>query len=340
MALWIALSSLAVASAQDSIQLLYREQIKHFFADQDVELHIDISSSETATAKVTWALRTEQRPLKQQTQQLNLRAEKPTTLVIKHRLPPLKDGVTFPIELWVGVSCIDSEQNGSLQETIFLHAKDKTFTSIERFKQLNLHLFDPTDETAHVLDAHELPYTRITNLETIREFNHGMILVGENTDWSDYGELGNILLDAAQRGVGVVCLAPAVSDGSLPLSSYEKDSRRWSFRRDEVLTALDKRFNVAWVPEKSSQLSGLRLEILGDQTVASTVEGKQGWPWFEIEFDQPHKKLVWCGFGIIRDWEQSPLPRQILTLTLFQHLTDRTPPGSAKPFPGYLPVTE
>jgi hypothetical protein len=90
---------------------------------------------------------------------------------------------------------------------------------------------------------------------------------------------------------------------------------------------LDKRLgDQAWVAGKPLVARELIVASERQALVAQFADPGGGWPWLEIGYGK--SKLVWCGLGVVRDWDQSPTPRFLLA-RLLESLPPHPPP--AKP---------
>jgi hypothetical protein len=83
-------------------------------------------------------------------------------------------------------------------------------------------------------------------------------------------------------------------------------------RRNEIITELDKRLDAtAWPPDGAVPHTGL----VPDRTGAEVTEDS-GWPWVELWLQEPHGRLVICGFKIVATWDNGPTPRFLLVRIL------------------------
>jgi hypothetical protein len=69
---------------------------------------------------------------------------------------------------------------------------------------------------------------------------------------------------------------------------------------------------VAWPPKDLIDLSRLTIKSDRDQVVAEAGQAPAGWPWLEVRYAAGKGRLLVCGFGIIRHWEETPTPRYLL----------------------------
>ncbi len=162
-------------------------------------------------------------------------------------------------------------------------------------------------------------------MESITELKEGVLLVGEGVSFKDSPALPESLIQAAARGLPVLCLAPA--QGTLPLPGVDKlkgsrpESLAW--RSGDVITEIDKRLDArAW---SGGEMIASTIALTAEERV---VQGEifpaGGWPWMEANYPETHGRLVICGFGIIRQWDASPTPR-FLFERLLERISDKSP---------------
>ena len=314
--------------AEDAVQIVYREQVTNFFAEQAVELHLDITATEAMTTRVRWSLVTANsaqgaRTLANQEAEVILSAEMASSLVVKYKLPAVKEGVVFPLELRVAVTSDAGKDLAQLSHSCFIFSANPFYDRQEWLRSLHLHLFDPEEKTAAALDGLDVPYTRIKNLEALNDLKAEIVMIGEGVSWNEHGLLGKLLTANAARGLRIICLAPSAQESALPLALEERQANRLLFYRNDVLLKFDKRFSFVWIPQQSIQERNLLLALEAEAMVAKGSEPGSGWPWLEIQFEKPPGRLVWCGFGVIRQWDASPTPRYLLA-RMFESLAQET----------------
>ena len=319
---FLLLATAPVLTADDDVgkpvEITYREQITNFWGEREVKLHLVVSAQEAFAGELDWSLLAAGRTLIRRTSEIEVAAGGKAEVEVRCTLPPVKDGVIYPIELraWAGV--MDKEPAAELRVRFHLYGTNPFADQQEWLRSLKCQVFDPEHKTAEAFENLEIPFERITNLATIEDLRGGVLIIGEDVAWEDYGKLGPTLLSAAARGVNVLCLSGANAEFPLPTAKRGEPTtaQQLSFRQTDVLRDLDKRLSMHWTGKHAAVSQSLELVAENNQVlVRSAVAPEFGWPWMEVRFPQQAGKtsaLVWCGLGLIRSWEESPTPRYVL----------------------------
>lgn len=204
----------------------------------------------------------------------------------------------------------------SLERTVWLFPRDPFAGRTRLLRERKIVLFDPPARTADLLKAAGLPFTELNNLDAVGELSEGTVIVGEGVSFASQRGLPDALFRAAAKGVSVLCLAPI--DGALPLPDGNDRElpapARLAFRRNDVITELDKRLDARGWPEDGKEVaSGLVLRGEGPRVVAEITTTGPGWPWVEIDFPEPGGRVVLCGFALMSHWDHGPTPRFLLS---------------------------
>ncbi len=177
---------------------------------------------------------------------------------------------------------------------------------------MRISLLDITGETAEVFERSEIPFTRLPSIAAVDGVDQGLVIVGEGVSLRQQRGLIEALQRAAQRGVSVLCLAPSEGDFDLTQPNESQSAPlQVEFEQAGVLQRYDKRF--ALLPT----ISPLAIESRKTNVVVKTAAESGGWSWLSMTYaakDSTAKpaKLIVCGFGLIRDWDTSPVPRYLL----------------------------
>ena len=242
-------------------------------------------------------------------------------------LPPVRNGVVLEAKLTLSLVADKEEKAAASQEkTIWIFPEDPFYLHAKWLKELKVHLLDPEKKTLKVLEKAKVPFDEVGNVESIAELKEGVLLVGEGVSFKEYPALPELLIQAAARGLPVLCLAPA--QGTLPIPGAEKagvpvpGSLAW--RRGDIIGEIDKRLDaLSWSGgEMIASTVSLKAE---EGVVQGEIASAGGWPWMEVNYPETHGRLVICGFGIIRQWDASPTPR-----FLFERLLERVSEKPAK----------
>jgi hypothetical protein len=319
--IFLLLPALPVLAADDesgeTVVITYREQITNFWGGREVKLHLVVAAQEALAGELNWSLHAAGRTLISRTSQIRIAAGGKTEVEVRCTLPPVNDAVIYPIELRAWAGMWGPEPAAELRERFYLFGNNPFAERKDWLKSLKIQLFDPENKTAEAFEKLEIPFERITNLATIEDIPEGVLIIGEDVEWEDYGELGPVFLAAAARGVNVLCLSGAKAEFPLPTSKQGEPTtaKQLSFRQTDVLRDLDKRLSMHWTGEHAVVSQSLTLVAENDQVLARAVAPDLGWPWMEVRFPQQAgrpRALVWCGLGLIRSWEESPTPRYVL----------------------------
>lgn len=302
------------------VSIQYREQVSAFFAEADVHLHMDIATTHEVAGTAMWTLLAHGRVLASGEVDARLTPDKPAVLSIERRLPTLNAGAAFPLQLKVAFRSSDDKKPlcEIVQELWLL--SDNPFVDRQKWLQaLELQLFDPIGDTATAFQKLDVPFKQLHNADGLSELSQGTVIIGEGASLKDYPSLSKTLPALTMRGVNVICLA--AGDGELLLPVQASDDNRaadqFSLRRIDVVGQLDKRLRSSrWVPDEQTERSELILTAADTQIRGEIVEAGKGWPWLEVHYSQPSARFVYCGFGLIKAWDQSPVPRYLLASLL------------------------
>lgn len=267
-----------------------------------------------ASVPVAWRLSAANRTIRQGTAEPA--AAKPgevTKLTIVLSAPGLRPGVTLPAELLLTWQANGRERQQIQPVTMF--SPDALSVRRATLLHAQITLFDTTGETAEVFDRYELPHKRVHTLAAIEQLDEGIIVVGEGASFRSQPNLLPALIQAAKRGISVLCLAPADGEFAYPdADSTWPNAARITFEQASVVRRYDKRFDLL------PTLTYLAVEARRAKVIIRSSDTGPGWPWFVSEFKsqspgdssaQP-ARLILCGLSIIRDWETTPVPRYLL----------------------------
>ena len=173
-------------------------------------------------------------------------------------------------------------------------------------------VFDPNDKskTVEALEALKVPHERIKQVDKLADQKEGIVIVGEGVSFKDERGLAEALVQLAQRGCKVICLA--VEDGSFALPGIGSDAisqAGLTFRRNGVIRQLDKRLDPErWGSKGSLFAHSLHLASDDGKVLAEVQADSKGWPWVEVEYVDGGK-LIFCQFELSRHWDDCPTPR-------------------------------
>ena len=224
----------------------------------------------------------------------------------------------------------DEIETATIEKTLWVFPLDPFQGREKWLTTLDISLFDPEETTASELDAIGFPYESLESVDEIADeaASRGLLIVGEEVSFDEHPGLAQALLTVASQGRPVLCLAP--TGGSLPLPGLNEDKgtapRRVAFRRGEAIAALDPRLDAdRWPGRDDIVASGFALRSRGELLTAEFGEPKQRWPWLDVEYPTGRGRLIVCGFGVIRSWEEGATPRHLFAQLIELLTTDRQP---------------
>jgi len=306
------------ASAAPDARIFLPDSRTCVFAGATVEIPVQLIGDDALTGRLGWALVHNRHTLARHEQAVAIQRGQPGELRLKLDLPAARENIILDCRLELNLIDRAAQPRAPQTRPLTIFPPDP-FTLRRRWvERLDLHVFDPGGDTHAAFTALGIPYRRIERVDSIDHLTGGVLIIGEGIALSDYPGLAPRAMRAARGGTPVILLAPADGDIEFPGTTDDPDGglpTAVSFRERDVIREFDKRFDVAhWRADRESVAVRFKLAARGEQT-ALRVNDQDGWPW--IEFQWPgNKRLVIVGFGMIRDWEDSPVPRYLLARVL------------------------
>ena len=300
----------------DTLTVRLIEPGSNVFGDSKVTFHAEVRGLKGRSVRLGWTLAANHRTIDRA--ETVVRPDDGTASVpLTVRVPPVREGVVFPVELTVTVTGSSPADAATQRRRLWVFGREPFADRQEWLKELDITLFDDEGSTADQFDAAEIPYRFLKNTDALAEVDAGLVVVAEGVSWADRPGLGPAVLKLAASGRPVLCLAPA--DGALPWPGSDQKSARpeVSLRSAQAILALDKRLDTtAWSAEGEAAHTVIRLMAKNDDVVAAFAEGQDGWPWLELHYRGSGGRLVVCGYGVIRHWEAGPTSRFLLARLL------------------------
>lgn len=316
---WVLVSTSPLVRAGVKNAVLVPDQTTAcFFGGAEASLTFTLAAVEESKLRVTWQLTTlEKRPLAQGEETLPAASRKVQRLRIALKLPLVKAGVILPVMLHVQVAAGPAAKvTAAYEKPLWIFPLDPFAERTQWLKELGISLFDPDGKTSEILTKLGVPFELTRNVAELGDIARGIIVIAEGLSFQDYRELPDVLAKAAARNVPVLCLAPSAGTMALPLGGPSLPTRV-SFRQHDAITALDKRFDAAgWGADAGIVAGRIAVKAVDDQVVGEVQQGREGWPWLEIDFAHKGSKLIVCGFGIMQHWDANPTPRFMLAALL------------------------
>lgn len=310
---WAALSWLASARAEDAVGIVPVERWSNVFAEGETRWTYRVTADRAFQERLAWRLTANQRTLAGGELDAQGDADKPANVTIPLRWPAIKDGVVLSAQLTVSIGDVRHER------PVWIFSRDPFAGRHEWLESLKLTVFDPPGDLVKVLEDSKIPHERIRSRDALDEVTTGIVIVGEGVSIKKHEDLIDDLRRLAARGVPVLCLASA--EGEFAFLSNKLVATALQLRRADVIRELDKRLDAAWWPKGSSQWRGLQVTSSADDVLAEVSDAANSWPWAEWQFEssvdeQPRPRCIWCGFGLVSAWNDTPTPRYLFVKIL------------------------
>ena len=309
------------------------------FADSRVTFRFSAKSDVQRTERLAWSLSAKGRTVTRGEVAMELTEGKTTLLALPVRMPHVREGVILKTTLSVSVVGNDDSSASDVEQTIWIFPQDAFSDRQQWLTKLQIQLYDPEEKTGTVLEEAGIPFETLQTLASLKTVDSGMVLIGSGISLKDYPKLGSIMAQLATLGVPVLCLTPAdgvvpipigVLGNEHPVREPEQEVVRPQsvmFRQRDIARQLDKRLDAnAWFGGGSIK-QGFRFASVDERVVMESVSTGQGWPWIEVYYPNDRGRLILCGFGIVEQWNDSPVPRYLL-LRILQRMSDKTSPAN------------
>ncbi len=302
---------LAPARADDDLKITAIECWSNVFTESESRWTYRVSADQAFRERAAWRLMIGPRSAASGEFEVRGDADKPSDGTVALRWPKVKEGSVQAAQLTVSVGEVRHER------VVSIFPRDPFADRVEWLKELKLTVFDPPGETVAIFKENDIPHERIRSRDSLDDVTGGIVIIGEGVSLKKHEGLIDNLRTLAARGVPVLCLASG--DGELVFPGDKPAAIAIQLRRADVIRELDKRLDAAWWPKGSSQLHGLRIKGDSDDVLASVSEDAKSWPWCEWQFESESEhpaSLIWCGFGIIKSWDDGPTPRYLFAKIL------------------------
>jgi hypothetical protein len=314
--LCVTLIVVSASAAQEKVSLEAQQKWSNVFGGKEVDIHFTIRGPFRGHA--AWNFSVNQRTLASREVPITPAPGKPADLVVHLDLPKVKDGLSLKTRLLVSIYAQGHNQPvATLEKTLWIFPANPFAGQAQWLKGLKITLFDPPGTTARVFKEMDIPFVEARDLEALGAVSSGTIIVGEVVSFQEQRALPELIMKLAARGLPVLCLAP--SEGILPIPVADEAGPRpqsFSIRQQNIITRLDKRLDGEDWPGAKVVRSALALRGDGVAIVGEAIQGRDGWPWMEIDFPAARGKLIVCGFGLMTNWDSSPAPRFLFARVL------------------------
>jgi hypothetical protein len=296
------------------------------FGGQDLTLHFRVAGNKARDAaiegRVLWHYAANQRTLARG--EIEVRRNDAGAAEVILQIPVVRDGVIFRTDLTVGfIPRGEDAEADTLTKTLWLFPEDPFADQRETLKERKLSLFDPEGRTAKLFEKIELPHRLIRNAAVLEDRDeHSYVIVGEGTSLTRNRGLAERLLRFAAAGGTVLMLAPSEGVIPLPGEALAKDEDNAArpgelrFRQHHVIHEFDKRLDSRFLPG-TGDFAGSKVTLRTRLSrIGMEVSEDGDWPWFSVEYPDTKGRFVFCGFSLIKHWNNGPTPRFLLNRIL------------------------
>jgi hypothetical protein len=303
----------------------------NLFAGQKATFHFQVAPAVPAGGRAIWNLSSfDGRTLVRGTVPLEAHPDGPFVFNVALELPPVKDGVTLPARLQIGLY-FDSQPiaKASCEKQLLVFAADPFVDRLQWLREMKIGLLDPVGTTIALFEKAKIPFHPLKEVPRPDDEFAGLLIIGEGAPLEYLPDLVEQATEFASRGFAVICLS--LGEGRFPIPSTLAVAGQFpvtlNFSGPDVIRRLDKRLDAdEWAP--NGPLASRRLRLVADQDriFGQISTQPSGWLWMEATFPETHGKLIVCQCNIVERWESSPAPRYLLarmleTLTLPADIT-------------------
>lgn len=321
--LFLIIPSEPASAADATATIVAVERWSCLFGGQNTTLQFRIVKQDGAPVvdgRFQWHYTANQRTLARGEAEIG-RADR-TQAEVMLRCSKVRDGVILKTELTVKYLPRGEDfEAATLTKSLWLFSEDPFVDQRETLKKRELSLFDPEGQTAELFKKIELPHQRVRNATILEGQNeNSYVIVGEGTSLVRHRGLSERLLRFAAAGGTVLMLAP--SEGVLPLPGQggEPQPGEMRFRQHDVIREFDKRLDSKYLPgiaDFAGSMVSLQTRL---NRIGMEVSDDGNWPWFTIEYPETKGRFVFCGFSLIKYWDNGPTPRYLLNQILTPRL--------------------
>ncbi|MGZ0165360.1 MAG: hypothetical protein ACKVII_15660 [Planctomycetales bacterium] len=307
------------------------ERWSSLFGGQETTLHFRVLKPKADPAvdgRIQWHYSANQRILDRG--EFEISRDDTALAEIKLRIPKVRDGVIFKTEIHVTyVPRGENDAVATLTKSLWLFPEDSFADQRETLKERKLSLFDPAGRTVDLFEKIELPHQRVRNAAALEDRDdHSYVIVGEGTSLIRNRGLAERLLSFAAAGGTVLMLAPSEGVIPMPGEASQKGEPNVAqpgelrFRQHHVIREFDKRLDSQFLPG-TNNFAGSKVTLRTRLSrIGMEVSEDGDWPWVTIEYPETNGRFMFCGFRLIKHWENGPTPRYLLNQILQEHQRD------------------
>ena len=207
-ALWGRASEAAAPEPEASLVAVTKASC--VFGGRRTSLQLEAASQRAFEGRVGWSLAVYGGTVARGETGLTTRPGRPTRITLPLDVPQIREGLIVPADLSVRLFPADGSMVAAvLEKRLWVCSEDAFAGRSQWLEKLRIHLFDPVGKTRKVLDQSGIPYSLTGNVESLAAAGDGLVLIGEGVSLKAYRGLPRIMVEAAARGVPVLCLSPA-----------------------------------------------------------------------------------------------------------------------------------
>ncbi|GAA4421461.1 hypothetical protein [Bremerella cremea] len=304
--------------------------VQAHFAETTAPLRFQVHATKAFAGRVLWQYAIGSRTVTRIEESLQLNAGENSTIELTVSLPQVRNPTILESELTAVIVDAAGNELTRSKQAVFLFPKDPYVARREWLKSLDIQLFDPEGKTAKRFESAEIPFSRITNTNTLDNLESGILVVGQGVSLKKQRALVGSMLTLAARGVQIVVLAP--SDGTLdyPTTQDMAGLSTITFQNRRVVSQLDKRFDPQFdrADAKEKQPSGLELTSVRGALKLEVVEGTSEWCWWQASFESGGSCTICC-LDLETTWESAPTAR-FLFASILEKLSPEHLPNSSE----------
>ena len=284
------------------------------FAGQINDFEVSVSGAQNSYALLTWKLELKGRTLSAGEEDLRFTGSDTATVSLPLKAPPMKSGISLGADLIIELvndhAAIDRERR---EFRLRLSGPDALLSDIDRFKELDIQLFDPHGTTSKLFDHLKIPYTALPESRFGASEGTGLIVVGTGVSFDRHRGLMSALIERAGAGRRILVLEPAAGEFTVPGASANDRHRATaiSFSNDAIVPAFAPGYR--WVSGTSGDRYHLTLRSHRQAVLAEIVgPDKDGWDWVDISYGHSGGGFTVCMLPFNQHIYQGPVPQIIL----------------------------
>jgi hypothetical protein len=291
-------------------------------AGSETQFVYELTHVDAARVRVDWTLLVDRQPVGRGIVVPDVvNAKGARTIAISLTIPSVRPGVVLSATLRLALTL--GAKNLTVERPLYIFHPDPFYGMKSLPVKADIQLLDITGETSKVFDESSISFRRLPSVSSIDDLTAGTLIVGEGTDFDEQHRLADILIEASGRGVCVLVLAPTAKPAVIVSADILNSGRlrRVEFRNQDVLHDFDKRFDTSDWSNSLNSKSTLKLQAIRNEPVIGIAETANGWTWLELNVVGPKSavnqtNVIVCGFGAIRNWRTTPVPRYLFAKVL------------------------